>query len=259
VPVSSFAEASARSRAYIAQHNLGASNWTGGQIFDENDEKIARVSFDGRVWQEPLAYDPPDDPYTTLLDADKLAALKRDYETYHWLLVVADVIGSAPGRSGMIVSLEQVAGELLDEIIVDLAGETMYLPARQHLDHLTKNEQPLPDFDQLCRWISRQAGLAQPSAHELEGYYVIRLDEDELGGPFEHCLHLTFDDPETLVIGVFDRVDIVMSFGQSDLIAPPVYINLRSGQAWYEGSEPFNPGDPPATSSSIEAVDDVDG
>jgi hypothetical protein len=52
---------------------------------------------------------------------------------------------------------------------------------------------------------------------------------------------------------------VVMSFGQSELIAPPVYIDLRSGQAWYEGSEPFDPGDPPAPSPSIEAVGDVNG
>ena len=49
VEVNGFKEASVVCRAYIAQHNLGAGNWTGGTI-RQGKEIIARVSYNGRVW-----------------------------------------------------------------------------------------------------------------------------------------------------------------------------------------------------------------
>lgn len=47
--VADFSEASAVCRAYIAQHNLGAGNWTGGTIH-QGKGIVARVSYNGRVW-----------------------------------------------------------------------------------------------------------------------------------------------------------------------------------------------------------------
>jgi hypothetical protein len=236
VQVSSFAEASTQTRAYIAKHGLGGGNWNGGQILDPGGKKIARVSYNGRVWcNNACVYDPGERwQCSTLLDADEMNALRQDYENYHQLLRLADTFDKTQGRSRVVDTLFRTAGELLDEIIVELGGERMYLAIRQYLDHFNETGQPLPDFDKLCRWITRQAGLHQPNAHDLEGYYVIRLDD----GNFEHCLHLTFDDEETLVIDVFDRVQVTLPFGHADLIAPPIFINLRTGQAWLEGSEP---------------------
>ena len=49
VTVSTFAEASEVCRAYIKRNELGGGNWTGGQVFDDN-RQIARVSYNGRVW-----------------------------------------------------------------------------------------------------------------------------------------------------------------------------------------------------------------
>jgi hypothetical protein len=50
VEVKDFSEASTACRAYIAQHNLGAGNWTGGTITQGN-RIVARVSYNGRVWR----------------------------------------------------------------------------------------------------------------------------------------------------------------------------------------------------------------
>lgn len=49
VEVNSWQEASAACEAYIAQYQLGGGNWTGGQIC-EDGRQIARVSYNGRVW-----------------------------------------------------------------------------------------------------------------------------------------------------------------------------------------------------------------
>jgi hypothetical protein len=51
VPVASFAEASQVVQDYIAQHELGGGNWTGGEITDYATGKVlGRVSYNGRVW-----------------------------------------------------------------------------------------------------------------------------------------------------------------------------------------------------------------
>jgi hypothetical protein len=48
--VSSFAEASAACRAYIVKYQLGGGNWSGGRVYDDQGQQIARVSYNGRVW-----------------------------------------------------------------------------------------------------------------------------------------------------------------------------------------------------------------
>ena len=50
IKVKSFKEASEKCREFIEANNLGGSNWTGGVIF-ENNEQVARVSYNGRVWK----------------------------------------------------------------------------------------------------------------------------------------------------------------------------------------------------------------
>ena len=45
-----FTGASKACKDYIGKHNLGGGNWTGGQVFNDEDQQIARVSYNGRVW-----------------------------------------------------------------------------------------------------------------------------------------------------------------------------------------------------------------
>lgn len=45
-----FAEASQRVRRYIEQHDVGSSNWAGGDVRDHTGALVARVSYNGRVW-----------------------------------------------------------------------------------------------------------------------------------------------------------------------------------------------------------------
>lgn len=35
---------------FIIKFNLGASNWLGGRVVDENFNFIAKISYNGRVW-----------------------------------------------------------------------------------------------------------------------------------------------------------------------------------------------------------------
>jgi 8-oxo-dGTP pyrophosphatase MutT (NUDIX family) len=49
--VSSPIEASEKARAYIAEYELGGGNWTGGHVFNDAGEIVARVSYNGRVWE----------------------------------------------------------------------------------------------------------------------------------------------------------------------------------------------------------------
>lgn len=37
-------------RCYIEEHGLGGGNWSGGEV-SVGDEIVARVSYNGRVWQ----------------------------------------------------------------------------------------------------------------------------------------------------------------------------------------------------------------
>lgn len=50
VQVDSLLEASELVRKFIKQYNLGASNWTGGIVLNEDLNFVARVSYNGRVW-----------------------------------------------------------------------------------------------------------------------------------------------------------------------------------------------------------------
>ena len=45
----SFKQASEMCRAHIVRYDMG-SNWRGGKIVDEAGNQIARVSYNGRVW-----------------------------------------------------------------------------------------------------------------------------------------------------------------------------------------------------------------
>lgn len=49
VECASFAEASKLCGMYIDEYGLGGGNWTGGQVY-QNGILIARVSYNGRVW-----------------------------------------------------------------------------------------------------------------------------------------------------------------------------------------------------------------
>jgi hypothetical protein len=49
--VDSFKEASELCRLYIEFYDLGGGNWTGGEITDQSGLVVARVSYNGRVWE----------------------------------------------------------------------------------------------------------------------------------------------------------------------------------------------------------------
>lgn len=44
-------DASRTCRAYIDANNLGSGNWSGGDVF-EDGVKVARISYNGRIWME---------------------------------------------------------------------------------------------------------------------------------------------------------------------------------------------------------------
>jgi len=50
VTIASFKEASEVCSKYITDNELGSGNWAGGVIV-ENGNAIARVSYNGRVWE----------------------------------------------------------------------------------------------------------------------------------------------------------------------------------------------------------------
>ena len=52
VEVRSLARASEVCTAWIEANDLGAGNWTGGTVRDASGRKVARVSFNGKVWKE---------------------------------------------------------------------------------------------------------------------------------------------------------------------------------------------------------------
>ena len=51
LPVRSFGSASKVCLNFIEKFDLGGGNWTGGQIGDIDGNIIARVSYNGRVWE----------------------------------------------------------------------------------------------------------------------------------------------------------------------------------------------------------------
>lgn len=48
--VSSIKEAVLICQTFIDSFNLGSSNWNGGLVIDETSNFIARISYNGRVW-----------------------------------------------------------------------------------------------------------------------------------------------------------------------------------------------------------------
>jgi hypothetical protein len=65
--VSTWAEASRAARVYIEKYNLGAGNWPDIEIATMAGEPVARVSYNGRVWDlnGVCLYDPPADKDNT--------------------------------------------------------------------------------------------------------------------------------------------------------------------------------------------------
>lgn len=47
-------EASDVCRKYIGYFNLRSGNWLGGQVIDDNNNFIARISYNGRVWDSEI-------------------------------------------------------------------------------------------------------------------------------------------------------------------------------------------------------------
>ena len=39
-------------RRYIELFNIGSGNWTGGQVYDENDNLIGRICYNGRFTRQ---------------------------------------------------------------------------------------------------------------------------------------------------------------------------------------------------------------
>ena len=48
--ISNLSEASEICRKYISYFNLGSGNFSGGRVLDDNNNFIARVSYNGRIW-----------------------------------------------------------------------------------------------------------------------------------------------------------------------------------------------------------------
>ena len=48
--VQSYVEAGIVVQRFIAKHELGSGNWTGGTIRDASGKVIGHVSYNGRVW-----------------------------------------------------------------------------------------------------------------------------------------------------------------------------------------------------------------
>ena len=61
--VSTWAEASRVARAYIRKYDLPAARWPDNQIANMAGETIARVSYNGRIWDLDgvCLYDPSDE------------------------------------------------------------------------------------------------------------------------------------------------------------------------------------------------------
>jgi hypothetical protein len=49
--VDTIEDGSAEVRRYIDEHDLGGSDWRGGTVTDiHTGEKVARISYNGRIW-----------------------------------------------------------------------------------------------------------------------------------------------------------------------------------------------------------------
>ena len=43
-------------REYIEENDLGAGNWSGGFVFDENNNQVGYVSYNGKYWEKGSKY-----------------------------------------------------------------------------------------------------------------------------------------------------------------------------------------------------------
>jgi len=50
--VSSLKEASEECMRFIKDNDLGSGNWMGGEVVDDSGHVVARVSYNGRVWDK---------------------------------------------------------------------------------------------------------------------------------------------------------------------------------------------------------------
>lgn len=41
---------------YITNNDLGAGNWTGGKVYDKDDNYVGRISYNGRFWDKETEY-----------------------------------------------------------------------------------------------------------------------------------------------------------------------------------------------------------
>lgn len=53
--VASLREASNACSVFIGANELGGGNWAGGEVVDATGKMVARVSYNGRVWQQTPA------------------------------------------------------------------------------------------------------------------------------------------------------------------------------------------------------------
>lgn len=54
--VSSFVEATKECLAFIQRNNLGGGNWSGGEIFNNENNLIARVAYNGTIIEKESPY-----------------------------------------------------------------------------------------------------------------------------------------------------------------------------------------------------------
>lgn len=43
-------------RMYIEGNDLGAGNWDGGRVYDENNQYIGYISYNGKFWDKETEY-----------------------------------------------------------------------------------------------------------------------------------------------------------------------------------------------------------
>ncbi len=72
IEVRDLIDASAACIQYIAKHDLGGGNWTGGRVYNNVGTHIANVSYNGKVWDafceegDRLLYSPYESATATL-------------------------------------------------------------------------------------------------------------------------------------------------------------------------------------------------
>lgn len=160
----------------------------------------------------------------TTLDRNKMISLEQRYDLYVELYRLAETLRQIPDHIPPAEALASIANDLLAAIVADLGGS-----ARMN-EELAGLKKPL-DFSAVQELIAREVGLGQPALGDLEGFYTGQVEGEE------RCLHLTFDDEATLLVDIFDSIAAAMPYGKGDLIVSPLYINLRTGEAWYDESE----------------------